>query len=274
MSIPRILHQTWKTREVPAEFLRFRESWRRRHPHWEIRLYDDDACRDLVLRDFPHLASLYDGLPTNIQRADLFRYLAVYRFGGVYADLDMECYRPIEPLLGGRSCVFGTEAEFGESLRRRLNYRRPYQVANCIFAAKPRHPFFQLLLERIQGPPLDGIDIVDAVEDTTGPRFLTRVFQEVREQFPGMTLLPQIHWMPPNRPSYPNCFPFNVHIYCRHHFVGSWKTGRNEEHVGLGQRFRERWYHPWPWLRSDFEPATIWRRLWRTNRRAEPSDVP
>lgn len=256
MSIPTILHQTWKTSELPEQFARFQDTWRKHHPRWEIRLYDDADCRRLVVADYPELIELYDALPTNIQRADLFRYLVVHRFGGVYADLDMECYRSIEPLLAGRSCVFGTEATFGEALRRNLNYRSPYQVANCIFAASRGHAFFRLLLDRIR-LPTDGACSDDQVEETTGPRFLTRVFQEVHERFPELTLLPQIYWNPPNRPSYPNWFPFNVHLYCRHHFAGTWRTAGEAASIGLWQRFRERWHHPWPWFREDFR----WRAI-------------
>lgn len=271
MSIPKILHQTWKTEALPPEFSRFRETWRKSHPRWDLRLYDDAACRRLVVDDYPEMVDVYDALPTNIERADLFRYLVVHRFGGVYADLDMESYRSIEPLLAGRLCLFGIEAIFGETLRRRLSYRYPYQVANCIFAAVPGHPFLRLLLDRIR-PRLRGIFFDDSVEDTTGPRFLTRLFQGAREQFPEMMLLPQIHWMPPK--DYPNLFPFNVHMYCRHHFAGTCRSAGGTESGNLWRRFRERWYHPWPWLREDFSIRVIRSRLRGNWRRCEsPCDV-
>jgi mannosyltransferase OCH1-like enzyme len=248
MLIPKVLHQTWKTKALPAEFSRFRKSWEVNHPEWDLRLYDDAACRRFVVDEYPDLLEVYDSLSTNIERADVFRYLVVHRHGGVYADLDMECYRSIEPLLTGRSCVFGIEATFGEPLRKRLNYRRPYQVANCIFAAVSGHPFLQLLLDRIQ--PARGGDFPDdLVEDTTGPRFLTRVFQEMRDEFPDVTLLPQIHWTPPK--DYPNRFPWNVQIYCRHHFAGTWRSHGGADTGGWWRRFRERWYHPWPWPRVE-----------------------
>lgn len=52
---------------------------------------------------------------SGIEKSDILRYLLLYHYGGVYADLDVECLRPFEPLLrrhSGKSsfgCVFGAE---------------------------------------------------------------------------------------------------------------------------------------------------------------------
>src|SRR5687767_12967661 len=38
-NIPKILHQTWKTKDLPPNFLRWRLSWLRNHPHWQHHLW-------------------------------------------------------------------------------------------------------------------------------------------------------------------------------------------------------------------------------------------
>ncbi len=268
MAIPKVLHQTWKTRQLPAEFAGFHRSWQCCHPDWQFRIYDDADCRQLVAAHYPTLLGLYDAYPTNVQRADLFRYLVVHLQGGVYADVDMECLKPLGPLLDGRTCVLGIEATFGDYLRRRQGYLEPYRVANCIFAAKARHPFFSLLIERLPRIEPDQPLSHALVEDTTGPRFLTRLYQAEHQRFDDITLLPQIHWIPPMRPAWPDCFPFNIHIYCKHHFAGTWTDGL-AEHASRWQRFRERWHHAWPWFLSDLRPSQAWRHLRRAFGRAE-----
>ena len=35
--IPRIIHQSWKTADVPSGFQPWQESWKRNHPGWEYR---------------------------------------------------------------------------------------------------------------------------------------------------------------------------------------------------------------------------------------------
>ena len=42
---------------------------------------------------------LYDGLLMPIMRADAVRYLYLYEFGGIYADLDFLCLQSFESLL-------------------------------------------------------------------------------------------------------------------------------------------------------------------------------
>ena len=47
-AVPKILHQTWKTTEIPAAWQRFVESWGRMHPKWEHRIWTDEANRKFV----------------------------------------------------------------------------------------------------------------------------------------------------------------------------------------------------------------------------------
>lgn len=34
--IPKIIHQSWKTAEVPEKFLDWQRSWRKNHPEWKL----------------------------------------------------------------------------------------------------------------------------------------------------------------------------------------------------------------------------------------------
>jgi mannosyltransferase OCH1-like enzyme len=224
-SIPRILHQTWRSRALPRTLQRCRDSWLSRHPAWEHRFYDDEGCRALVHECGRRWVEVYDSLPTAIQRADLFRYLVMESHGGVYADLDMACYRPIDALIGGASCVLSIEAHLTKTRQRELGYRAPRQLANCVLAAAPGHPFFRALLSRIGS--LDRVVVTtDAdVEDSTGPRLLTRAFERLdASDRAAIRVLPQILLMAPREcPRLPWIGP---PVYARHLAVGSWKRTR------------------------------------------------
>jgi mannosyltransferase OCH1-like enzyme len=56
--------------------------------------------------------NLYESL-SNIEKADVFRYLALHHYGGVYADMDTSCFKPISPLLElfPNSVITGIEYE-------------------------------------------------------------------------------------------------------------------------------------------------------------------
>jgi hypothetical protein len=277
-SIPHILHQTWKTRDLPARFVELCESWRRFHPDWEIRLYDDADCRAFVTREFPDLLALYDGLAKPIQRADFFRYLVVFRCGGLYADVDMECRRNHDALLAGCGLVLGVEETWSPIEVRRGRFPHRIRIANCIFAARPEHGFLQLAIDEIRR----GAAVVSPEEviDFTGPGLLTHLVHEHGGKFP-LRLLPQICWMPPSLPSYPDLFPFTRHIYAKHHFAGTWKTGGKHK-LSFGRLIRSLVHEVWQdlrearspaevlaYLRAKLPPAPLWRddlAFWRRSR--------
>lgn len=246
--IPRHIHQTWHSRELPANLQRYHQSWRRHHPAWQILLYDDSACTQFVRQHYPALLEIYEGYRLSIQRADLFRYLVVYHYGGLYADVDMECLRPLDRFLEMGSIVLSVEAHLTQRRRQELAYPQPLQVANCIFAAQPRHWFLERVIEeavhRASWPVSSDADI----EETTGPRLLTRVYYDLAPaERSQIVLLPQVYWMPPT--SYPNCWPFNRHIYARHYFLGSWKQTRKPVST-FSRRWIERSRLPNPWPRT------------------------
>lgn len=246
--IPKLIHQTWKSKALSEPLKSYCGSWKQFNPDYEYRFYDDADCLRLVRTEFPRLAGLYESLPLSILRADLFRYLAVYHFGGLYADVDMECLQPLSRLLSVNGAIFSIEARLTAARQRELGYRHPYQLANCIFASEARHPFVGAIIDR-------AIELIGSrqsilptdVEDVTGPRMLTRLFYE---QMPAdVRVLQQIYWLPYRM--YPRAFPLNANMYTRHHFIGSWKAPE-----GARPSFRRRWIErdipPNPFPNSSF----------------------
>ena len=220
--IPKIIHQTWKSHILPDDLRRYRHSWKIHHPGWEYRFYDDEACRLFTKDHYPELLSLYESYPKHIQRIDIFRYLVVNRCGGVYADMDMEFFRPIDSLLDEKTCAFSIEAHLTPQRQQELGYAKPYQIGNCIFAAAANHRFFEMIIARLQQLADRPISTDADVEDTTGPRMLTRLYYQLSDaQKTGISILPQIHLLSPK--IYPNIFPFNTRMYGRHHCSGTWK---------------------------------------------------
>lgn len=224
--IPKILHQTWRTADLPMPFAKWRAGWITNHPGWKHRFYDDSAIRDFITGRAPTWLSTFDALPSMIQRVDFFRYLAVYLDGGMYADIDMISYRSCEPLLAGATCVLGIENHVSSWLQRKLGYERPWQLANFIFAAIPGHPLLGALLEDIARHAATPVVSDHHLQEITGPRLLTRIAYDL----PAYTrdpikLLPQINWNPPA--PYPGIGPLGRRIHARHVCLGSWRTQRH-----------------------------------------------
>jgi len=240
--IPKLITQTWRTSALPDEAESFARGWRELNPPMEWRLFDDAACEALVAEVAPEHLDAYRAFPFPVMRADYFRYAAIYRDGGLYADVDMECVRPIAPLLASREAVLSVEATLTRRRQAELGYKRPQQVANCIFAARPRHPLLRAAMDRTVALAMRQPTIGrDDIEDISGPRMLTRLVYE--QSWPGVTVLRQICLMPPRH--YPDIWPFNVNVHARHHFFGGWKL---PGHKTLARRLieRDRWPNPFP----------------------------
>ena len=82
------IHQTWKSHNVPEHLKKQVRSWREQNPNCRYKLWDDKECYLFIKDKFPDFLKTYNLLNKPVMKADLFRYLVVYHYGGVYADID------------------------------------------------------------------------------------------------------------------------------------------------------------------------------------------
>ncbi len=190
MNIPKIIHQTWKDKSISEKFLPIADSWKKHHPSWEYRLWDDNDNKRFIQDKFPWFARFYDNYAFNIQRADSVRYFILYRYGGVYVDLDFECLRSIESLLRGKECVFGIESSTHAQY-----HDRERIISNAFMAAVPKHPFFYAIIKELVTHTPKAKEDNDFVLETTGPFMITRVYnaygdKDALELIPSQYLFP------------------------------------------------------------------------------------
>lgn len=243
MTIPELLSQTWKSYALPPEADAFRRGWLTKNPQLRYRLYDDQESRTVVADVAPEHLTAYDAMPFPVMRADVFRYAVMYRDGGIYADIDMECMAALPPALFELNGLLSIEAKLDPVRARELAYPIPFQIANCILAARPGHPFFKAAIERCFALFAESsVCNRSDVEDITGPRMLTRLF--VKSNWLNLSVAEQIFLMAPLH--YPNLWPFNRNMVARHHTHGSWKA--SDGGVSLSRKWieRNRTINPFP----------------------------
>jgi hypothetical protein len=98
-SFPHVIHQSYKTDELPPHWRDTPATWREFHPEYEYRFWTDEDNRRLVETQYPHLLDAYDAFPYGIERADLARLLVLHAHGGVYADLDLLPTRSLDSII-------------------------------------------------------------------------------------------------------------------------------------------------------------------------------
>jgi mannosyltransferase OCH1-like enzyme len=221
--IPPLLHQTAKTADIPDRWRRFQKTVQDLHPGWTYRLWTDDENLAFVTVEYPEFLGAYLQLPRNIMRADVIRYLIMYRLGGLYLDLDYEMLKPFD--LVNEEIVLPLEKEGDIDSPNNT-------ICQAFFAAARGHPFFKMLIDELKAHPPVGEDA--DVESSTGPRFVTKMYRRAREQ--GMTFCtPDRSLFNPETPHTDREYRAIVDAgvaYGIHHCDGSWREWT------LGQRLR------------------------------------
>ncbi len=164
--IPKIIHQTWKTGQVPKKWLSFVRKVKELNPDWEYRLWTDADNDAFVKKEYPEFYDIFSGFSRGIMRADVIRYLIMYKIGGVYLDLDYEVLQPFE--FGDKVLILplNRSKNFGDNRD---------ELGNCFFASAPGHKFWSDVISDLKvNPPV--VNDYSQIIEATGPRLLTRIF--------------------------------------------------------------------------------------------------
>jgi inositol phosphorylceramide mannosyltransferase catalytic subunit len=106
-SIPKILHQTalapaYRNKALPQILSENVTAIRAMNPGWDYNLYDDADVVRIIQREYgSKILSYYERINEKYgaARADLFRYLLMYKYGGVYLDIKSSATFPFDEVL-------------------------------------------------------------------------------------------------------------------------------------------------------------------------------
>ena len=95
--LPKIIHQIFwdfsgKERKIEeiTEYNACSQSWKKNHSDWEYKLWYGPEMHKFVEDNFPKYYEKWNKLPKKIMKVDSFRYMLMYKIGGIYSDLDQE----------------------------------------------------------------------------------------------------------------------------------------------------------------------------------------
>jgi glycosyltransferase involved in cell wall biosynthesis len=228
--IPRIIHQTWKTAEIPAAYQHWQNSWRVMHPDFEYRLWTNEDIEDFIRDQTVEVQILFYNYQDNICRIDLARYLILQKFGGLYVDLDFECLHPHHRLFKEQRIMMGIEPETHNQAIKARKAGISSIVCNAWMASEQGHPFWAHLIDY-----LFSVKNRKDVLNLTGPFALTRAVASYGAK--ELTIIPSKYIYPVDKNV---CwsgeiqdlefFEINTRsAFAIHHWVGSWF--RHSEHL-------------------------------------------
>ena len=156
--VPSIIHQTFSSSSLSPAYSENVRTIRAMNPEYEYRFYDDRQALAFVLSSYgQEVAAIYNSISPRYgaARADLFRYLLLYKEGGVYLDIKSTTITPLREvikvddqfLLSQWENGIGDPYE-GYGLHPELvSPRGEYQQWHIICAAG--HPFLRSVITRV-----------------------------------------------------------------------------------------------------------------------------
>ena len=149
--IPNYIFQTWKTKtNVDSKRSKYINSIKIHNSNMEHFLYDDSDC-DIFVRDkFPRYYKLYNELELPVQKADLWRYLVIYYYGGYYLDIDCKSVKSFRNISNSnKENLLIVEQENPCPFKPLNGFPRNPQYAQYWFGATPRHPAIKNVINRV-----------------------------------------------------------------------------------------------------------------------------
>ena len=194
-AIPRIIHQTFYERELPPQLAANVAHLKQVNPQWEYRFYDDADIVRFIAENYNAAVVERFGLidpKYGAARADVFRYLLMYKVGGVYLDIKSLAALPLDDVLrsADRFVLSGWNNDmqsWGSHYELRDIPTGEFQQWHIVCA--PGHPYLKAVLENVMAnidkylPSLHGIG-KNGVLRVTGPIAYTRAIHAVMNKYP------------------------------------------------------------------------------------------
>ncbi len=166
--IPKRIHRTWKTTDVPNKFLKEWNNCIRLNPGYNVTLWTDKDLEDFIHKNYPWFLSTYQSYAYPIERVDAARYFLMYHYGGIYLDMDVDCKAPFDEMFKNLSKMNHVDVITGAA--------QGGGMTNSFFANKARHPFLYLLIRLLISSNGWYLTPYFSVLLSTGPMFMTKIY--------------------------------------------------------------------------------------------------
>ena len=225
MPISKIIHYCWLSSDPYPELVkRCIQSWEKNLHDYEIMLWDQNRFDIHSVPWVEQACAAKKWAPAS----DYIRLHALYNYGGVYLDSDVEIIKPFDDLLN-RPYFFGREHTPDKTENRN-------SIEAAVFGCEKGNQIVKEALDYFATH--DYLDKNGVLDPMTLPTLLSLVIKK----HPDIEVFPMDYFSPKNTRT------LDLHItkntYSVHHFNGSWHSLAQQKYVGLRtklcQRFGEK----------------------------------
>ena len=95
--IPKIIYLSYKTKDIPEYVMK---KWNEIYPDYEVKLYDNTDCINFLKTEYnDEYVDIFNYIKDGPIKADFWRVCILYKYGGIYSDIDIEPLINIEKIM-------------------------------------------------------------------------------------------------------------------------------------------------------------------------------
>jgi len=206
--IPKIIHQTAPTdkNKWPKIWEECQKSWKYYfpEPEYEYKMWNDEDIDNFIKTDFNYFYEIYKNYDQNIKRIDMVRYFILYKYGGIYVDMDYKCFKNFYNIIPSN------KVSISES-----PYKENEFLQNALMISPINHNFWLKVIDKAIERK-DANNNFNNVLYQTGPVLISDVYYENIEM---VEVLPTLKWNPKKNK---NNDDITDDLITKHYFTNTW----------------------------------------------------
>lgn len=142
--IPKIIWQTYECdyEDLPGYIKDCTKTWIDLNPEWEYKYINSLKRKEFVLNNYGEdWLNIFNNLPNNVMMANMWSYMVLNSFGGLYVDIDTVCKKPINYWLNNSFDLVCSTEFVDEDPKKDINV--------FIFAGKKNNIVFEKMFKSI-----------------------------------------------------------------------------------------------------------------------------
>lgn len=135
--IPKVIYQTWYTKSVPENIKNIIDNMMNINKDYQHKLFDDEEMYEYILNNFDdRTVKAFGMLRVGAAKADLWRYLILYKEGGIYLDIDSSIYGNLDNLITNNDSAIITREN------------NPNKFVQWCLMFEPNHPILKICIDK------------------------------------------------------------------------------------------------------------------------------
>jgi mannosyltransferase OCH1-like enzyme len=235
--IPKIIHQMGPTSIINWHPIweECQNSWKKNFKNFEYVFWNDENIRNLIKTNYPEILKYYDEFPYHIIRIDLSRFCILHSYGGIYADLDIYCYKNFYNNLTNDLYIVESWKEWGEKVQNSLmisNKNNNFWI-KCIRNCIEKYTF-----KKVD----DYSNESEYILNISGPKLISKIINDKVDILPKEIFNPKIknqfNWAGQDYSSeahfkalmdFDKLNIMNDNIVTRHYLTGKWEMSNGDQ---------------------------------------------